>query len=139
MFLRPTEKKYKKEFKGKNLGISNNLLKFGSFGICSLDYGYLTSRHIETGRRLISKKVKVSGKFWICIFPSKPITRKPNEVRMGKGKGSVSFWVGLVKPGQILYEMEGINKSIADKIFKSMCFKFPIRLILINKFDNLKY
>ncbi len=137
MFLRPREKKYKKEIRGKNLGISNESISFGSFAIKSLDYGRITARQIETARRIISKKVKSTGKFWICIYPSKPVTKKPNEVRMGKGKGSVSFWVAVVRPGKILYEIEGVNFVTANKIFETMSNKLPVRIGLFSKFKEL--
>lgn len=137
MFLRPREKKYKKETKGKISGICRESITFGVFGIKSLEYGKITARQIETARRVISKRVKNTGKFWICIFPSKPVTRKPNEIRMGKGKGSVSFWVAPVKPGKILFEMEGVNKTIATKILESISNKLPIKVSLSYKFSDL--
>lgn len=137
MFLRPREKKYKKETKGKNSGINCQPISFGKYAIKSLEYGHITARQIETARRVISKRVKNTGKFWICIYPAKPITKKPNEIRMGKGKGSVSFWVAVVKPGKILYEIEGINESIAKKIFLSMSHKLPIKIGLYSNFINL--
>ncbi len=137
MFLRPREKKYKKEIKGKNLGISRESITFGVFGIKSLEYGRITARQIETARRAISKRVKNTGKFWICIYPSKPVTRKPNEVRMGKGKGSVSFWVAVVKPGKILFEIEGVTKTIANKVFSAVSNKLPIKVNLSYKFSDL--
>ena len=137
MFLRPREKKYKKEIKGKNLGISRESITFGVFGIKSLEYGRITARQIETARRAISKRVKNTGKFWICIYPSKPVTRKPNEVRMGKGKGSVSFWVAVIKPGKILFEIEGVNKTIANKVFLAVSNKLPIKISLSYKFSDL--
>ncbi len=137
MFLRPREKKYKKEIKGKNLGISRESITFGVFGIKSLEYGRITARQIETARRAISKRVKNTGKFWICVYPSKPVTRKPNEVRMGKGKGSVSFWVAVVKPGKILFEIEGVTKTIANKVFSAVSNKLPIKVNLSYKFSDL--
>ena len=137
MFLRPREKKYKKETKGKISGICYESITFGAFGIKALEYGKITARQIETARRVISKRVKNTGKFWIRIYPSKPVTRKPNEVRMGKGKGSVSFWVAVVKPGKILFEIEGINKTVANKVFESVSNKLPIKVGLSYKFSDL--
>jgi len=137
MFLRPREKKYKKEIKGKISGICRESITFGVFGIKALEHGKITARQIETARRVISKRVKNTGKFWICIYPAKPITRKPNEVRMGKGKGSVSFWVAVVKPGKILFEIEGITKTIANKVFESVSNKLPIKISLSYKFSDL--
>lgn len=137
MFLRPREKKFKKETKGKVSGICCEPIAFGVYGIKSLEYGRITARQIETARRVISKRVKSTGKFWVCIYPSKPITRKPNEVRMGKGKGAVSFWVSVVKPGKILYEIEGIDDTMANKIFESMSYKLPIKISLCYKFSDI--
>ena len=137
MFLRPRKKKYNKETKGKFLGISRESISFGVFAIKALEYGKITSRQIETARRVISKQVKNTGKYWIRIYPAKPVTRKPNEVRMGKGKGSVSFWVAPVKPGKVLYEMEGVSKSVAVKVFDSISHKFPIKISLNYKFSDL--
>lgn len=137
MFLRPRDKKYKKEIKGKISGISCESITFGSYAIRSMEYGRITARQIETARRIISKRVKNTGKFWICIYPSKPITRKPNEVRMGKGKGAVSFWVAVVKPGKILYEIEGVNEQTANKIFESMSNKLPVKINLFNKLSDI--
>jgi large subunit ribosomal protein L16 len=137
MFLQPRQKKYKKEIKGKNSGICRGSITFGTFGIKALDYGKITARQIETARRAISRRVKKTGKFWVCIFPAKPVTQKPSEVRMGKGKGSVSFWVAVIKPGKILFEMEGISKTVANKVFKTVANKLPIKVSLSYKFFEL--
>lgn len=137
MFLRPKEKKYKKETKGKFSGVCNNKINFGVWGIVVLEKGRITARQIETVRRIISRRIKNIGKYWICIFPSKPITKKPAEVRMGKGKGSVSYWVSLVKPGKVLYEMEGIDFKLAKKICKLISYKIPLNIKLCYKLFDL--
>ena len=135
MFLRPREKKFKKEIKGKISGIMYEQLSFGIFGIYSLEYGRITARQIEAVRRIISKKIKFNnGKLWISAFPSKPVSKKPNEVRMGKGKGPVSFWVATLKPGKLLYEFDGVNLITAKKIYKAISYKLPIKVGLNNKF-----
>lgn len=137
MFLSPREKKYKKEFKGKSLGIFRESGSFGVFAIKSSEYGRITSRQIETARRVISKRVKNTGKYWIGIFPSKPITSKPSQVRMGKGKGNVSFWVANVKPGKILFEIEGLSESSAFKVFESVSNKLPVKVNFYSKILKL--
>lgn len=137
MFLQPREKKFKKERKGRISGISFESLSFGSFGIQSMECAWISARQIETARRVISKRVKSTGKLWVRIFPAKPVTAKPNEVRMGKGKGAVSFWVAEVKPGKILYEMEGISESSALKIYKTLSIKLPIKIVLVSYHDKL--
>lgn len=137
MFLKPRIKKYKKEKRGKICGVSFEFLNYGSFGIQAQGFGQITARQIETARRIISRRIKNSGKLWIRIFPSKPITKKPNEVRMGKGKGNVAFWVAPVRPGKILYEIEGVSNNVANKIFKSMSSKLPVKVCLISK--NLSF
>lgn len=137
MFLQPREKKFKKERKGRISGISFESLSFGTFGIQSMECAWISARQIETARRVISKRVKSTGKLWVWIFPAKPVTAKPNEVRMGKGKGAVSFWVAEVKPGKILYEMEGISEASALKIFRTLSIKLPIKIVLISYYDKL--
>jgi large subunit ribosomal protein L16 len=137
MFLQPRELKYKKEKKGKISGISFESLNFGTFGIKALECGRINARQIEMARRVISKRVKNSGKLWIRIFPHKPVTAKPNEVRMGKGKGSVSYWVAAIRPGKILYEIEGISETLAFKIFRTLSLKLPLKLKLISAHSKL--
>jgi large subunit ribosomal protein L16 len=137
MFLQPKEKKFKKERKGRISGISFDTLNFGTFGIKSLECSRISARQIETARRVISKRVKATGKMWIRIFPAKPISAKPNEVRMGKGKGPISYWAAEVKPGKIMYEMEGISETLALKIFKTLSLKSPIKISLVTKFLKL--
>src|SRR5262247_4603554 len=107
--LQPARTKYRKQQKGRNTGIATRGTKvsFGEFGLKATTRGRLTARQLEAGRRAMSRHVKRGGKIWIRVFPDKPITKKPLEVRQGKGKGNVEFWVALVQPGKVLYEMEG--------------------------------
>ena len=130
MFLQPNQKKYKKERKGIISGIVFESLNSGTYGIVSLGCAKINARQIEMARRVISRRIKSIGKLWIRILPSKPITAKPNEVRMGKGKGSVSYWVAEVRPGKVLYEISGINRIIALKIWKILSLKLPIKISL---------
>lgn len=137
MFLQPIKKKYKKERKGRISGIAFESLSYGTYGIISLECAKINARQIEMARRVVSKRIKGIGKLWIRIFPSKPITAKPNEVRMGKGKGAVSYWIAEVKPGKVLYEFEGINKTIALKILKVLSLKLPIKIYLKSYYSKI--
>ncbi|XRX43038.1 MAG: 50S ribosomal protein L16 [Buchnera aphidicola (Tetraneura sorini)] len=132
--LQPKRTKYRKMHKGRNRGLAiGREINFGSFGLKSIDRGRITSRQIESARRTISRAVKRQGKMWIRIFPDKPITKKPLEVRMGKGKGNVEYWVALVQPGTILYEIEGISEEDSRLAFKLAASKLPVRTIFIKK------
>src|SRR6188472_3972507 len=112
--LQPKRTKYRKQFKGRNRGVATrgNKVSFGEFGLKSSEHGRSTSRQIEAARRAMSRHIKRGGKIWIRIFPDKPITQKPLEVRMGKGKGNVEYWVAQIQPGKILFEMEGVTKEL---------------------------
>lgn len=112
MFLQPQLKKLKKEKRGKLKGKKIDNLNFGTFGIKAITKGNLTSKQIEMCRRIISKRIKGIGKLWIKVFPKVPITSKPKSVRMGKGKGDISHWVCKIKPGKILYEIDGVQKKL---------------------------
>jgi len=137
MFLQPKQRKYKKEHKGKITGITYESLSFGSYGIRALECSRFNAKQIEMARRVISKRVKTTGKLWIRVFPFKPITSKPNEVRMGKGKGSVSHWVANIRPGKILYEMDGITEFLALKLFRTLTLKLPFKIMLIQYSQDL--
>lgn len=125
----PKKVKYRKQMRGKMKGkaTSCNELSFGDFGLQALDNGWISSRQIEAGRVAVSRNIKKSGKMWVRIFPDKPITKKPTETRMGKGKGPVEAWVAPVKPGRVLYEMEGVTKEVAEEALRIAGFKLPIR------------
>lgn len=134
MILQPKKTKFRKMHKGKNRGLFiGDSIIFGDFGLKAVTRGRLTARQIESARRTISRAVKKQGKVWIRIFPDKPITQKPLEVRMGKGKGNVEYWVALVKPGRILYEINGISEEESKKALKLASSKLPIKTIFIKK------
>jgi large subunit ribosomal protein L16 len=116
--LAPKRVKYRKPQKGKNRGLANsgNYVAFGNYGLKSLDHGFITSRQIEASRIVISRAIRKVGRMWIRIFPHKALTRKPAETRMGKGKGVPELWVAVVKPGTILFEVDGINEKEAQEI-----------------------
>ncbi|WP_343192539.1 50S ribosomal protein L16 [Buchnera aphidicola (Taiwanaphis decaspermi)] len=137
--LQPKKTKFRKMHKGRNRGLASVGTKviFGSFGLKAIDRGRLTSRQIESARRVISRFIKRQGKIWIRIFPDKPITQKPLEVRMGKGKGNVEYWVSLIQPGKILYEIDGISEMSSREAFKKASSKLPIRtLFVVRKYEK---
>ncbi len=127
--LQPKRTKFRKQHKGRNRGLAlrGSSVSFGDFGLKSLGRGRITARQIEAARRTITRHVKRSGKMWIRIFPDKPITKKPLEVRMGKGKGSVEYWVAQVKPGTMLYEINGVPEEIAREAFRLAAAKLPVK------------
>ena len=127
--LQPKRTKFRKQFKGRNRGVATrgNKVSFGEFGLKAAEFGRITSRQIEAARRALSRHVKRGGKVWIRIFPDKPITKKPLEVRQGKGKGSVEYWVALVQPGRVMFEIEGIPKEMAREALKLAAAKLPVK------------
>ncbi|XBC38653.1 MAG: 50S ribosomal protein L16 [Buchnera aphidicola (Melaphis rhois)] len=132
--LQPKRTKFRKMHKGRNRGyaIGSNI-SFGSYGLKAIERGRLKSSQVEAARRSISRFVKRQGKIWIRVFPDKPITQKPLEVRMGKGKGNVEYWVALVKPGTMLYEISGVSEEISREAFKLASSKLPIKTIFVTK------
>tara|TARA_B100001245_G_C22730751_1_gene354754 strand:+ start:97 stop:504 length:408 start_codon:yes stop_codon:yes gene_type:complete len=133
--FQPKRTKYRKQQKGRNKGIAyrGSTLNFGTFGLKAVSRGQLTSRQIESARRAMTRKVKRGAKIWIRVFPDKPITKKPLEVRQGKGKGNVELWVSVIKPGKILYEMEGADENLAREAFALAASKIPIDTIFIKR------
>lgn len=129
MMLQPKRTKFRKQHKGRNRGLaqSGNRVSFGEFGLKAIDRGRLTARQIEAARRAITRKVRRGGKLWIRVFPDKPISKKPLEVRMGKGKGNVEYWVALVQPGSMLYEIEGVSEEMAREAFRLAAAKLPVQ------------
>ncbi len=127
--LMPKKVKFRKQMRGRMRGMAmrGNKLSFGDFGLQALTPGWLTSRQIEAARIAITRHVKRGGKVWIRIFPHKPITKKPAETRMGKGKGSPEAWVAVVKPGRVLYELEGVSESVAREAMRLASHKLPIK------------
>lgn len=126
--LQPKRTKYRKQFKGRNRGIATRgtEVSFGQYGLKATAAGFITSRQIEAARRALTRHIKRGGKVWIRIFPDKPITKKPLEVRQGKGKGSVEYWVAVIKPGRVLFEMEGISADTAKVALKLAAAKLPM-------------
>ncbi|MBX4180747.1 50S ribosomal protein L16 [Sodalis sp. CWE] len=132
--LQPKRTKFRKMHKGRNRGLAiDSQINFGVFGLKATNRGRLSSRQIEAARRAMTRAIKRQGKIWIRIFPDKPVTEKPLEVRMGKGKGNVEYWVALVQPGRILYEMDGVSEDLARKAFKLASAKLPIKTIFMTK------
>ena len=133
--FQPKRTKYRKQMKGRNTGLSNraNTLDFGTYGLKATSRGHITSRQIEAARRAMTRYVKRGAQIWIRIFPDKPITKKPLEVRQGKGKGNVEYYVCPIKPGKILYEMEGVDEDLAKEAFKLASAKMPISTTFIRR------
>ena len=127
--LQPKRVKYRKQQRGrmKGLALRGSTLAFGDYGMKALEPVWLTNRQIEAGRVALTRAVKRGGKIWIRVFPDKPFTKKPAETRMGKGKGNPEYWVAVVKPGRILYEMEGMAEDVAREAFKRASQKLPIK------------
>ncbi len=125
--LQPKRTKYRKQQKGSNRGMATrgSDVSFGEFGLKAMDRGQLTARQIESARRAINRFLKRGAKVWIRVFPDKPITKKPLEVRQGKGKGNVEYWVALIQPGKILFEIEGVDRVSAETAFKLAAAKLP--------------
>lgn len=132
--LQPKNTKFRKMQKGRNRGLSTSInIKFGIFGLKATSRGRLSARQIESARRSISRAIKRQGKIWIRVFPDKPITEKPLEVRMGKGKGNVEYWVALIQPGKIIYEIDGTSEEIAREAFRLASAKLPIKTTFVTK------
>ncbi|PCH53331.1 MAG: 50S ribosomal protein L16 [Cellvibrionales bacterium] len=133
--LQPKRTKYRKQHKGRNRGLAlrGSKVSFGEYGLKAIGRGRLTARQIEAARRAMTRHVKRGGKIWIRVFPDKPITQKPLEVRMGKGKGNVEYWVALVQPGKVLYEMEGVSEELAREAFNLAAAKLPIQTTFVKR------
>ena len=127
--LQPKRTKFRKQHTGRNNGtaLRGSSVSFGEYGLKSTSRGRMTARQIEAARRAISRHVKRGGKIWIRVFPDKPITKKPLEVRMGKGKGSVEYWVAQIKPGTMLFEIEGVSEELAREAFELASAKLPVK------------
>ncbi len=127
--LAPKRVKYRKRMKGRTRGLARrgNTVVFGHFGMMSLDPGWITSRQIEAARVAMTRHMKRDGKVWIRIFPDKPITKKPAETRMGKGKGNPEHWVAVVKPGRVMFEAGGVSEAVARRSFELAAAKLPVR------------
>ena len=133
--LQPSRTKYRKVHKSRNRGLSYvaNQVSFGDFGLKATTHGHLTSRQIEAARRCVSRYVKRGGKLHIRIFPDKPITKKPIEVRMGNGKGNVEYWVAVIQPGRMLYEIEGLDEKTARQAFRLAAAKLSVQTTFVTR------
>lgn len=131
--LQPNRLKYRKVQKGRNTGIATRgtLVNFGEFGLKSTSRGRLTARQIEAARRAMTRHIKRGGRVWIRVFPDKPISRKPAEVRMGGGKGSPEYFVAEIRPGKVLYEMDGVSEELAREAFKLAAAKLPFKTVFV--------
>lgn len=133
--LQPKRTKFRKQMKGRNRGMATrgNKVSFGEFGLKATTRGRITARQIEAARRAMTRHIKRGGKIWIRIFPDKPISKKPLEVRQGKGKGNVEYWVAQIQPGRMLYEMEGVTEDIAREAFRLAAAKLPVRTTFVSR------
>ena len=133
--LMPKKVKHRKQFRGKRRGIATkgNTLEFGDYGLQALENGWITARQIEAGRIAINRRCKRGGKLWIRLFPYKPVTAKPIEVRMGKGKGDPEFWVDVVRRGRIIYELEGVDEDVAKEAMRLAQRKFAMKTRFISR------
>ena len=133
--LQPKRTKFRKQRKGRNRGVatSGDKVSFGEYGLKCTTRGRITARQIEAARRAINRYIKRGGKIWIRIFPDVPVTKKPLEVRQGKGKGNVEYWVARVQPGRVLYEMEGVTEPVAREAFRLAAAKLPVRTVFVNR------
>jgi large subunit ribosomal protein L16 len=133
--LQPKRTKFRKQQKGRNRGLAvrGGRVSFGEFGLKATARGRLTARQIEAGRRAITRHVKRGGKVWIRVFPDKPITKKPLEVRQGKGKGGDEYWVSQIQPGRVLYEMEGVPEDVAREAFSLAAAKMPFKTAFVKR------
>ena len=133
--LQPKRTKYRKQMKGKNRGLASqgNKVSFGEYGLKATDRGRITARQIEAARKAMTRHIRRGGKIWIRIFPDKPITKKPLEVRQGKGKGNVEYWVAQIQPGRMLYEMSGVDEDIAKEALKLAAAKLPVNTKFVTR------
>jgi len=133
--LQPKRTKFRKQQKGRNRGLAQvgNRVSFGEFGLKATTRGFVTARQIESARRAITRYVKRGGKLWIRVFPDKPVTKKPVEVRMGKGKGNVEYWVAPIQPGRVMYEIQGVTEEQAREAFRLAAAKLSVKTTFIKR------
>jgi large subunit ribosomal protein L16 len=133
--LQPKRTKFRKQMKGRNRGLAQrgSKVSFGEYGLKSADRGRMTARQIEAARRTITRHVKRGGKLWIRVYPDVPITKKPIEVRQGKGKGNVEYWIAQIQPGRMLYEIEGVSEDVAREAFKLAAAKLPFKTTFVTR------
>ena len=133
--LQPKRTKFRRHHRGNRKGVASRgtTVAFGEYGLQALEPGWITSRHIEAGRRTITRYTKRGGKLWIRVFPDRAITVRPAETRMGSGKGAPDYWVAIIKPGRVLYEIRGVPKSLAQKAMSMAGYKMPMKTKIIQK------
>ena len=133
--LQPKRTKFRKQQKGRNRGLAHrgSSVSFGEYALKATGRARLTARQIEAARRVISRRVKRGGQIWIRVFPDKPITQKPLEVRQGKGKGNVEYWVAQIQPGRVLYEVEGVSEKLAREAFELAAAKLPVQTMFVKR------
>lgn len=133
--MQPSRRKYRKEQKGRNVGLATRGAKvsFGEYGLKATTRGRLTARQIEAARRAMTRHIKRGGRIWIRVFPDKPISKKPAEVRMGNGKGNPEYWVAEIQPGKVLYEMDGVNEALAREAFQLAAAKLPFGTTFVTR------
>jgi len=133
--LQPKRTKFRKQMKGRNRGLAfrGSDVSFGEYGLKATGRGRITARQIEASRRAMTRHIKRGGKIWIRVFPDKPITKKPLEVRMGKGKGGVEYWVAQIQPGRMLFEMEGVSEELAREAFQLAAAKLPVATSFVTR------
>jgi large subunit ribosomal protein L16 len=133
--LQPNRRKYRKEQKGRNKGVATRgaSVSFGEYGLKAIGRGRLTARQIEAARRAMTRHIKRGGRIWIRIFPDKPISKKPAEVRMGNGKGNPEYWVAEIQPGKVLYEMDGVDEVLAREAFRLAAAKLPLETAFVTR------
>jgi large subunit ribosomal protein L16 len=133
--LQPKRTKFRKQQKGRNRGLAQvgNRVSFGEYGLKATTRGFVTARQIEAARRAITRYVKRGGKLWIRVFPDKPVTKKPVEVRMGKGKGNVEYWVAPIQPGRVMYEIQGVSEEQAREAFRLAAAKLAVKTTFIKR------
>ena len=133
--LQPARTKYRKQQKGRNTGVATRgaRVSFGEYGLKAIGRGRLTARQIEAARRALSRHIKRGGRIWIRVFPDKPVSQKPAEVRMGNGKGNPEYFVAEIQPGKIIYEMDGVDAAIARQAFALAAAKLPIRTVVVHR------
>ena len=137
--LSPRKVKHRKQFKGRMKGVAyrGSDISFGEYALKAVECGKMSSAHIEAARVAINRKIKRGGKMWIRVFPDKPITKKPAETRMGKGKGSPEFWVAVIKPGKVLYELSGVPESLAKEALELAGYKLPFKTKVVTKDSSI--
>lgn len=133
--LQPKRTKFRKQMKGRNRGLAHrgSEVSFGEYGLKAIGRGRITARQIESARRAMTRHIKRGGKIWIRVFPDKPITQKPLEVRQGKGKGNVEYWVAQIQPGKVLYEVQGVPEELAREAFELAAAKIPVQTVFVKR------